>query len=148
MTDRIKACLDARVDPDFVIMARCDAFGIEEFDVALKRISAYKETGCDMIFPEALVSLDQYKKVKKTCRIPVLANLTEFGKTPHFSLAELKKAGVDIALYPLTANRAANLAALKVYQEIRGNGEQKQFLENLQTREELYYFLNYANYEE
>jgi methylisocitrate lyase len=146
MVDRIKAAVDARIDPDFVIMARTDAFAVEGIELAIERAIAYRDAGADMLFPEALHSLEDYQKFKKAVEIPILANLTEFGKTPLFLLSELASANIDMALYPLSANRAMNLAALKVFEEIRGHGTQIHILENMQTREELYGFLNYRNY--
>jgi methylisocitrate lyase len=145
MVDRIKAAVDARTDPHFVIMARTDAHDVEGFDAALERAIAYAEAGADMLFPEAMQELSHYQAFRKVTHLPVLANLTEFGKTPLFSLAELAEANIDMALYPLSANRAMNLAALKVLQEIRTKGTQRSLLEEMQTREELYGFLKYDN---
>ncbi len=140
---RIKACLSAKKDPHFVIMARTDAFANEGLEGALKRLQAYKQAGADMLFPEALDSLQAYQTIKNIIGLPLLANITEFGKTPLFTREELQKAGIDIALYPLSANRAMNLAALKVFAAIRDQGTQKELLEEMQTRDELYHFLNY-----
>lgn len=147
MVDRIKAAVDARKDPEFVIMARTDAFSMEGLESTIERALAYKEAGADMLFAEALDALDHYKTIKKIVDIPLLANLTEFGRTPLFTLEELIQAEVDMALYPLSASRAMNEAALKVYQDIRKNGTQKGSLDSMQTREELYQFLHYDDYE-
>lgn len=143
MADRIKAAVDARTDPSFVIMARTDAFGIEGLEKAITRAEAYVKAGADMIFPEALTSLNDLQMFKAMVKVPVLANMTEFGKTPFFTIKELEEAGVDMALYPLSAARAMNLAALSVYQEIRSKGTQKDVLDKMQTREELYKYLDY-----
>jgi methylisocitrate lyase len=143
MCEKIRACIEARIDPGFVVMARTDAFANEGMEGALERLHAYKEAGADMLFPEAMPEISLYTMIKESVRLPILANLTEFGKTPLFTLEELKIAGVDIALYPLSANRAMNLAALKVYREIREKGTQKHLLDQMQSREELYHFLNY-----
>ncbi len=143
MCERIRCCIQARKNPGFVIIARSDAFASEGINEALKRFHAYKQAGADMIFPEALPHLSDYRTIKETIRLPTLANLTEFGKTPLFTLEEIQTAGLDMALYPLSANRAMNLAALEVFQEIRKKGTQKHLLEKMQTREELYHFLNY-----
>lgn len=147
MVDRIKAAVDARSDNDFVIMARTDAFAIEGLDKTLERAAAYKEAGADMLFPEALTGLDQYGIFKKTLHMPILANMTEFGKTPLYSTRALYEAGMDMVLYPLSANRAMNKAALKVMQTILSTGSQKDVLYMMQTREELYDFLGYLEYE-
>lgn len=143
MCERICACAEARKDPSLVIMARTDALANEGIDGSLERLMAYKHAGADMLFPEAMQDLDQYRIIKEATQLPVLANLTEFGKTPLFTLDELKSATIDMALYPLSANRAMNLAALRVFEEIRQKGTQKNILEIMQTREELYHFLNY-----
>lgn len=145
MCERIRQCVDARQDPRFVIMARTDAFESVGIEGALIRLHSYRESGADMIFPEAMPELSLYQTIKETVRLPTLANLTEFGKTPLFTLEEVKMAGIDIALYPLSANRAMNLAALKVFQEIRQKGTQKNLLEMMQTRDELYHFLQYVD---
>jgi methylisocitrate lyase len=147
MCDRIKAAVDARTDPGFVIMARTDALASEGFESSLKRSIAYVEAGADMIFPEAITELAMYKKVAEAVKAPVLANITEFGKTPLFTIEELRSANVAIALYPLTAFRAMNKAALNVYEAVRKKGTQKELLGEMQTREELYDFLNYHAYE-
>lgn len=144
MCERIRACIEARKDPQFVVMARTDAYANEGIDKTLERLHAYKQAGAGMIFPEAMPKLSLYQTIKQSIRLPVLANLTEFGKTPLFTLEEVKEAGIDIALYPLSANRAMNLAALKVFQEIRQKGTQKNLLEIMQTRDELYHFLKYT----
>jgi methylisocitrate lyase len=147
MCDRIKAAVDGRSDRSFVIMARTDALANEGFESALARMKKYVEAGADMIFPEAITDLEQYKKVVAAVKVPVLANITEFGKTPLFTVEELRSAGVAIALYPLSAFRAMNQAALKVYQALRKDGTQKNVLGTMQTREELYEFLGYHDYE-
>lgn len=143
MVDRIKAAVDARTDPSFVIMARTDAFGVEGFLQAIKRAKSYVEAGADMIFPEALTSLEEFREFKAAVKVPILANLTEFGKTPPFTIEELATANVDMALYPLSGARAMNKAALDVYEEIRTKGTQKGVIGKMQTREELYKFLDY-----
>ena len=147
MCDRIKAAVDARTDPSFVIMARTDALASEGFDLSLERIRKYVEAGADMAFPEAVTDLGMYKKIAGAAKVPVLANITEFGKTPLFTLDELRSANVSIALYPLSAFRAMNRAALNVYQKLRKEGTQKQLLAGMQTRDELYDYLNYHSYE-
>jgi methylisocitrate lyase len=148
MCDRIKAAVDARSDDSFVIMARTDALAGEGIDSALSRSLAYVEAGADMIFPEAITDLAMYKKFAAAVKVPVLANITEFGKTPLFTLDELRSADVAIALYPLSAFRAMNNAALKVYETVRKTGSQKSVLPDMQTRDELYEFLNYHSYEQ
>jgi methylisocitrate lyase len=148
MCDRIKAAVDARTDQSFVIMARTDALAGEGFDSALARSLAYLEAGADMIFPEAITDLALYRRFADALKRPVLANITEFGKTPLFTLEELRSANVAIALYPLSAFRAMNKAALKVYQAIKKTGSQKDAVADMQTREELYEFLNYHSYEQ
>jgi methylisocitrate lyase len=147
MCDRIKAAVDGRTDKSFVIMARSDAIANEGFEPALERMKKYVEAGADMIFPEAVTGLDQYKKVVDAVKVPVLANITEFGKTPLFTLEELRSAGVAISLYPLSAFRAMNKAALNVYQSVRKDGTQKNVVGAMQTRDELYDYLNYHSYE-
>jgi methylisocitrate lyase len=147
MCDRIKAAVDARTDPGFVIMARTDALASEGFEASLKRSIRYVEAGADMIFPEAVTDLAMYKKLADALKVPVLANITEFGKTPLFSIEELRSANVAIALYPLTAFRAMNKAALKAYETVRAKGTQKALLGEMQTRDELYDFLDYHSYE-
>ena len=148
MCDRIKAAVDARTDDQFVIMARTDGLAGEGFESAVSRCVAYVEAGADMIFPEAVTSLDMYRKLADAVKVPVLANITEFGKTPLFALDELRSADVAIALYPLSAFRAMNQAALKVYQTLKKTGSQKGVVTEMQTREELYQFLNYHSYEQ
>ena len=147
MVDRIKAAVDARSDADFVIMARTDAAASEGLDAAIARAAAYVEAGADMVFPEAMKTLDDYRRVKAAVNVPILANLTEFGSTPFFTVDELRDAGVDIALYCCGAYRAMNKAALGFYQTVRREGTQKNLLGALQTREELYDFLGYHGYE-
>ncbi|MGA8005556.1 MAG: methylisocitrate lyase [Burkholderiales bacterium] len=148
MCDRIKAAVDARSDPDFVVMARTDALASEGLERALERASAYAAAGADMIFPEAITELAMYRKFVDATRIPVLANITEFGKTPLFTLDELRSVGVALALYPLSAFRAMNKAALNVYQTLRREGTQKNLVAAMQTRDELYEYLDYHAYEE
>jgi methylisocitrate lyase len=148
MVDRLKAAVDARTDPSFVVMARTDALAGEGLDAAISRSVKYVEAGADMIFPEAMTELAMYRKFAAAVKVPILANITEFGSTPLFSVAELRSADVAIALYPLTAFRAMNKAALKVFESLRRDGSQKARLADLQTREELYAFLNYYSYEE
>jgi len=147
MCDRIKSAVDARTDPSFVIMARTDGLAGEGLDQALERAAQYAAAGADMIFPEAVTELAQYRKFVDTVKVPVLANLTEFGNTPLFTLEELRSAGVAIALYPLSAFRAMNKAALGVYEAVRRQGTQKAVLAGMQTRDELYDFLDYHAYE-
>jgi methylisocitrate lyase len=147
MVDRIKAAVDARTDPDFVIMARTDAHAVEGQQAALERAAAYVAAGADMIFAEALGTLEEYRQFAGRAGVPLLANLTEFGRTPLFTLAELRGAGVRLVLYPLSAFRAAARAAATVYGAIRGEGTQRSVLELMQTREELYQVLGYHQYE-
>ena len=147
MCDRIKAAVDGRTDPSFVIMARSDAIANEGFEPALERMKKYVEAGADMIFPEAVTDLVQYRKVVDTVKVPVLANITEFGKTPLFSLEELRSTGVSIALYPLSAFRAMNQAALNVYKSVKKDGTQKNVVGTMQSRDDLYDYLNYHSYE-
>lgn len=147
MVDRIKAAASSRDDEQFVIMARTDAIAVEGLEPAIERACACVEAGADMIFPEAVTSLEDYRKFTEAVKVPVLANLTEFGKTPLFTLQELESAGVSLALYPLSAFRAMNAAALKVYQSIRLEGTQTSMVDQMQTREELYDFLRYYGYE-
>jgi len=148
MCDRIRAAVDARGDDSFVIMARTDALAGEGFDSAVSRAVSYAEAGADMIFPEAIPSIDMYGKFADAVKVPVLANITEFGKTPLFTMEELRSAKVAIALYPLSAFRAMNKAALGIYETLRKSGTQKGALPQMQTREELYDFLNYHSYEQ
>jgi methylisocitrate lyase len=147
MVDRIKAAVDARTDASFVVMARTDALAGEGLAAALDRAAACVEAGADMVFPEAVNKLDDYRAFADRCRVPVLANITEFGKTPLFTLEELRSASVGLALYPLSAFRAMNAAALNVYRAIRTEGTQKNVLNAMQTRDELYDFLDYYAYE-
>jgi len=147
MCDRIKAAVDGRTDAAFVIMARTDALANEGFDSALERLHKYVEAGADMVFPEAVTDLNSYKKITAEVKVPVLANITEFGKTPMFTVADLRSANVAIALYPLSAFRAMNQAALNTYRKIRTEGTQKNVLGSMQTRDELYDHLNYHAYE-
>jgi methylisocitrate lyase len=147
MCDRIKAAVDGRTDPGFVIMARSDAIANEGLDAALERMKKYVEAGADMIFPEAATDLNSYKKITAEIKVPVLANITEFGKTPLFTVDELRSAGVAIVLYPLSAFRAMNQAAANVYKAIRKDGTQKGVVGSMQTRDELYDYLNYHSYE-
>jgi methylisocitrate lyase len=147
MVDRIKAAVDARVDDSFVIMARTDALAVEGIDAALDRANAYIEAGADALFPEAITDLPTYKKFTDVIKVPVLANITEFGMTPLFTTTELASVGVGIVLYPLSAFRAMNKAAENVYETVRKDGSQKAVLETMQTREELYQRINYYEYE-
>src|SRR6202162_5404091 len=147
MVDRIKAAVDARIDPDFVVMARTDALAVEGLEAALAGASAYVEAGADMIFPEAMTELAMYKRFIDTLGVPVLANITEFGATPLFTLDELRGAGVAIALYPLSAFRAMNKAALDVYRVLPREGTQRAVVSTMQTRDELYDYLGYHAYE-
>lgn len=148
MADRVKAAVDARPDPDFVVMARTDALAVEGLQAALDRAAACVEAGADMIFPEAITELAMYRRFVDAVRVPVLANITEFGQTPLFTVEELRSAGVSIALYPLSAFRAMNKAALEVYRTLRRDGTQKAAVESMQTRSELYDFLGYHSYEQ
>jgi methylisocitrate lyase len=147
MVDRIKSAVDAKNDANFVIMARTDALAVEGLQSAIDRACACVEAGADMIFPEAINDLDTYKKFTKSVDVPVLANITEFGATPLFSLDELDSVDIAIALYPLSAFRAMNKAALNIYKGLREEGTQKNLVEQMQTREELYEFLDYHEYE-
>jgi len=148
MIDRVKAAVDARTDPGFVIMARTDALAVEGLDAAIDRAAAYVEAGADMIFPEAMTDLSMYRRFREAVGVPILANITEFGHTPLFSTAELGAASVDIVLYCCSAYRAMNAAALNVYQTIRRDGSQKAVLPLMQTREDLYTHLGYHEYED
>jgi methylisocitrate lyase len=148
MVDRIKAAVDARTDPDFVIMARTDALAVEGLDAAIERARACVEAGADMIFPEAMTELSMYKKFADAVKVPVLANITEFGATPLFTVDELRSANVSIVLYPLSAFRAMNQAALNVYRSVRKEGTQKNVVGSMQSRDDLYDYLNYHSYEE
>ena len=148
MVDRIKAAADARTDPDFVIMARTDALAVEGLERAIERARACVEAGADMIFPEAITELAMYRRFADAVGVPILANLTEFGQTPLFTVDEIASAGVAIALYPLSAFRAMNQAALNVYQALRRDGTQKNVVSTMQTREALYDYLGYHAYEQ
>jgi len=147
MADRIKAAVDAKTDSAFVVMARTDSLANEGLEKAIERSRKYVEAGADMIFPEAITDLEMYKKFAAAVKVPVLANITEFGKTPLFTIEELRSANVAIALYPLSAFRAMNKAALAVYETLRKKGTQKDAVPQMQTREELYDFLGYHDYE-
>ena len=146
--DRIKAAADAKIDPDFVVMARTDAHASEGQAAAIERASRYVEAGADMIFAEAIHTLDEYKQFTQTIKVPVLANITEFGKTPYFTRDELAKVGISMILYPLSAARAMNKAALEVFEDILKNGTQQKSIEKMQTRAELYETLGYHAYEQ
>ncbi|HST28913.1 MAG TPA: methylisocitrate lyase [Rudaea sp.] len=148
MVDRVKAAVDAKSDRDFVLMARTDAAAVEGIDAAIERAVAYVEAGADMIFPEAMKTLDDYRRFKAAVKVPILANLTEFGSTPFFTTNELKSANVDIALYCCGAYRAMNKAALNFYEVTRREGTQKSVVPAMQTRDELYDFLGYHAYED
>ena len=147
MCDRLKAAVDARTDASFAIMARTDALASEGLDRAIERAVRYVEAGADMIFPEAMTELPMYRKFAQAVKVPILANITEFGKTPLFTVDELRSAQVGIALYPLSAFRAMNKAALKVYETVRREGTQKNVVDLMQTRDELYDYLDYHEYE-
>jgi methylisocitrate lyase len=147
MADRIKAAVDAKTDADFIVMARTDALAVEGLDRAIERALACVEAGADAVFPEAMTELSMYRKFAEAVKVPVLANITEFGATPLFTLDELRSAQVAIALYPLSAFRAMNAAALKVYNAIRKEGTQKGVLDSMQTRADLYDALDYHAYE-
>ena len=147
MIDRIKAAVDAKIDNDFVVMARTDALANEGLDRAIDRAIAYQEAGADALFPEAFIELDQYRELKKHVKIPILANITEFGKTPLFGCEELSQSGVDMVLYPLTAFRAMSKAAEEVFKEIKTSDNQESLLKNMQTRDELYDVLDYHSFE-
>jgi len=147
MCDRIKSAVDARTDPAFVIMARTDALESEGLERAVDRARAYVEAGADMIFPEAITELAMYKKFAAAVKVPILANITEFGKTPLFTVDELRSADVAMVLYPLSAFRAMNKAALRTYETVRKSGTQKALLPEMQTREELYDIIGYHDYE-
>lgn len=148
MVDRVKCAVDAKYDANFVVMARTDALAVEGLQSAIDRACACVEAGADMIFPEAIDSLETYQKFTDALDVPILANITEFGATPLFTTEELKSVGIAIALYPLSAFRAMNKAALEVYQTIKRNGSQRELIDLMQTREELYDFLDYHAYEQ
>lgn len=147
MVDRIKAAVDARTDSTFIIMARTDALEIEGLEKTIQRVNDYINAGADMIFFEGVRELTQYTALIKECTVPVLANITEFGVTPLFSKEELADVGISMILYPLSAFRVMNAAALNAYQTIRNEGTQKNLIKKMQTREELYSILNYHSYE-
>lgn len=147
MADRLKAAVDARTDEHFVIGARTDALAAEGIDRALERAIAYKEAGADFIFAEAVKSLEEYTRFSEATGLPILANITEFGQTPLFTVEELRQANVSIVLYPLSAFRAANKAAKNVYEHIRNDGTQKEVISTMQTRDELYKSIDYYDYE-
>ena len=148
MVDRVRAAVDARTDENFVIMARTDALAVEGLDAAIERAVACVEAGADMIFPEAMTSLEMYKQFADAVKVPVLANITEFGSTPLFTVEELASANVGLVLYPLSAFRAMNKAAENVYQAIRRDGTQKNVVDTMQTRAELYDRIDYHSYEQ
>lgn len=148
MVDRVKAAVDAKTDSSFVLMARTDAAAVEGINSAIERACAYVEAGADMIFPEAMTSIEDYRKFKASVKVPILANLTEFGSTPFYTTDELRDAGVDIALYCCGAYRAMNKAALNFYETVRREGTQKNIIDTLQSRADLYDFLNYHSYED
>ena len=147
MVDRIKAAVDARTDSSFVVMARTDALAVEGLQAAIDRAAACVEAGADMIFPEAITELDMYRKFADAIGAPILANITEFGSTPLFTVEQLRSAKVRLVLYPLSAFRAMNQAALNVYRAIRRDGTQQNVLDTMQTRAELYEFLDYHSFE-
>jgi methylisocitrate lyase len=148
MVDRIKAAADAKIDSEFVIIARTDSLAVEGLEAAIDRACACVEAGADMIFPEAITELGMYKKFADAVKVPILANITEFGKTPLFTTQELASANVAMALYPLSAWRASNAAALKVYQAIRNDGHQKNVVDIMQSRDDLYDYLGYHDFEQ
>src|SRR5471032_97719 len=148
MADRIKASADAKTDRDFVVIARTDALAVEGLQAAIDRACACVEAGSDMIFPEAITELSMYKKFADAVKVPILANITEFGATPLFTTEELRTADVAIVLYPLSAFRAMNQAALKVYEAVRRDGTQKNVVDLMQTRNDLYDYLNYHSFEQ
>jgi methylisocitrate lyase len=147
MMDRIKAAVDAKTDPDFIVMARTDALAVEGFDAVLERVTSFVEAGADAIFAEAMTDLDMYARVVRSVNVPVLANITEFGQTPLYTTQELNSVGIAMALYPLSAFRAMSLAALNVYRTIRTEGTQKSVVATMQTRMDLYECLGYHDYE-
>ncbi len=147
MVDRIRAAADARTDPDFLLMARTDALAVEGLDRAIERAVACVEAGADAIFPEAMTELSMYRRFADAVKVPVLANITEFGHTPLFTVDELRGVGVSMVLYPLSAFRAMNKAATEVYQALRRDGTQKAVLDRMQTRQELYDAIGYWDYE-
>ena len=148
MADRVKAAADAKTDPQFVIMARTDALAVEGLEAAIERAVMCVEAGADMIFPEAMTDLAMYRKFAAAVKVPILANITEFGATPLFTVDELRSADVGMILYPLSAFRAMNKAALNVYETLRRDGTQKDVVDTMQTRAELYEYLGYHDYEQ
>lgn len=148
MQDRIRVAVDAKTDPDFLIMARTDALAVDGFDAVIERSQAFQDAGADAIFAEAMTDIGHYKQVVLSVNIPVLANLTEFGLTPLFAVDELRDQGIEMILYPLSAFRAMNKAALAVYRELRAQGTQRGVLELMQTRDDLYEVLRYHDYEQ
>jgi len=148
MCDRIKAAVDAKTDPSFMVMARTDALAVDGFDAVLDRTQAYVEAGADAIFAEAMTDVSMYGEIVDLVGVPVLANLTEFGATPLYSVDELRRVGVHMALYPLSAFRAMSLAALSVYEEIRSKGTQREVVAAMQTRDQLYEILGYHAFEQ
>jgi len=148
MVDRIKAAVDAKTDPEFVIMARTDAIAVEGIDRAIERAVACVAAGADMVFPEAVKDLETYKKFANAVKVPILANITEFGSTPMFTVQELRSADVSIVLYPLSAFRAMSKSALAVYSAVRTEGTQKNVIDRMQTRAELYEHLGYHAFEQ
>lgn len=148
MCDRIKAAVDARIDPSFILMARTDALAVDGFNAVLDRTQEYVEAGADAIFAEAMTDVSMYGEIVDSVEVPVLANLTEFGATPLYSVDELRQVGVHMVLYPLSAFRAMNLAALNVYKEIRVKGTQRDVVATMQTRDQLYEFLGYHAFEQ
>ena len=147
-TDRIKAAADARIDENFVIMARTDALAVEGLDAAIERAQACVEAGADMIFPEAMTELEMYKKFADAVQVPILAYITEFGQTPLFTVEELRSVNVSLVLYPLSAFRAMNKAALNVYKTVRSEGTQQSVVDTMQSRSELYDYLDYHKFEQ
>ncbi len=147
-TDRIKAAADARIDDNFVIMARTDALAVDGLDAAIERAQACVEAGADMIFPEAMTELEMYKKFADAVQVPILANITEFGQTPLFTVEELRSVNVSLVLYPLSAFRAMNKAALNVYKTVRSEGTQQSVVDTMQSRSELYDYLDYHKFEQ
>ena len=148
MCDRIKAAVDAKTDPSFMVMARTDALAVDGFDAVLDRTQAYVEAGADAIFAEAMTDVSMYGEIVDLVGVPVLANLTEFGATPLYSVDELRRVGVHMALYPLSAFLAMSLAALSVYEEIRSKGTQREVVAAMQTRDQLYETLGYHAFEQ
>jgi len=148
MRDRVKAAVDAKTDDDFIIMARTDALAVVGMDEVIERAVLCEAAGADAIFAEAMTDLEMYTRVVEAVNVPVLANITEFGATPCYTTEQLASVGISMALYPLSAFRAMNLAALNVYKSLRQNGSQESVIETMQTREELYHYLGYHEYEQ